>query len=72
MRGLRNILGVALIVLGLSGLVLTVMVVEDPAPGPDAADDLDPQTPSMDTWVMGLVFSGVTATGVWLHRAAQR
>jgi hypothetical protein len=72
MRGLRNILGIALIVLGLSGIVLTVMVVGDPAAGPEAADDLEPQAPSMDTWVMGLAFSGMTVTGVWLHRTAQR
>ena len=72
MRSYRKIAGAALVVVGLSGLALTAMVAEDPAAAPEEHDALEPESPSLDTWVMGLCFSGLTATGVWLHRAARR
>lgn len=72
MRGLRRTFGLVLIVAGLSGLVLTAMVAEDPVEAPESKDALDPVTPSTDTWAMGLTFAGVTVAGIWAHQTARR
>ena len=77
MRGLRKAIGVGLILLGSSGLALTAMVAHEPeaseAPDPaDAESALESQAPSLDAWAMGLVFAGVTATGVWAYRTPRR
>jgi hypothetical protein len=67
--------GIALVLIGTSGLALTGMVIREPGPV-DAyyeVDPLDPPPPSsMDAWIMGLVFAGIAGSGVWLLRAEKR
>ena len=75
MRSLRKTAGVGLILLGLSGLALTAMVVQDPVGNMtgSAEDPLDPPAPSsMDTLAMGLTFAGLGAVGTWLVRTSRR
>jgi hypothetical protein len=64
--------GLGLILAGLSGLSLTAMVAEDPVEAPDPTDALDPVTPSTDTAAMALVFAGTTAAGIWAYRTGAR
>jgi hypothetical protein len=74
MRSLRKTAGVSLIVVGLSGLGLTAMIAQDPSStvADEEEDPLDPPSSSSDTLAMGLGFTVLSATGVWLFRASRR
>ena len=73
MPRLRRVTGIALILLGLSGIALTGLVFHEPdpaaAPEPEFAEYvLETPAPSFDAWVMGLCFAGLTAAGIWAYR----